>query len=67
MRGVAATASLDDLLSLEESRALAEELAAVYASGYGSVTIEIRGGKIRFIRSERSRDVRNRNGGVKEL
>jgi len=58
---MAAKASLNELLSVEERRILAEELAAVYALGYGRVTIEVRGGKVRFIRSERSRDVRNGN------
>jgi len=56
---MAAKASLGELLSAEERRILAEELAAVYALGYGRVTIEVRGGKIRFVRSERSRDVQN--------
>jgi len=58
---MAAKASLNKLLSVEERRVLAEELAAVYALGYGRVTIEVRGGRIRFVRSERSRDIRNRN------
>jgi len=56
-----AQASLSRLLTAEERRVLAEELAAVYALGYGRVTIEVRGGKIRFVRSERSRDVQNGN------
>jgi len=56
---MAAKESLSELLSVEERRILAEELAAVYALGYGRVTIEIRGGRIRFVRSERSHDIRN--------
>ncbi len=59
MGGMAAKASLNELLSVEERRVLAEELAAIYALGYGRVTIEVRGGRIRFVRSERSRDVQN--------
>jgi len=61
MGGIAAKASLNELLSIEERRILAEELADVYALGYGRVTIEVRGGRIRFVRSERSRDVQNGN------
>jgi len=61
MSSMAAKKSLSELLSVEERRILAEELAAVYALGYGRVTIEVRGGKIRFVRSERSRDVQNGN------
>jgi len=61
---MAAKALLNELLSVEERRILAEELAAVYALGYGRVTIEVRGGRIRFVRSERSHDIRNGNQGT---
>jgi len=64
---MAAKESLSELLSIEERRVLAEELAAIYALGYGRVTIEVRGGRIRFVRSERSRDVQNGNQGANKL
>jgi hypothetical protein len=50
---------LRDYLSSTQQQALADEISSVMVSGYGQVTIEIRGGKVRFIKSERSRDLNN--------
>jgi hypothetical protein len=48
------TASLDEILPSEQITQLARLLAAVMASGFGTVEIEVVRGRVRFIRQQLS-------------
>lgn len=42
--------TMEQILSEEQQRALADRLSALMSAGYGELTIVVRAGKVRFLR-----------------